>query len=400
MIILKRPPGDTFTIRVFFNLISKIKRPADCIYLWSPIIDPKYQGYWDYTPYWEGGHWYPKKWYPETEFEFKQQILDYIKNDLIVLGVKDHLTSYNFNPWTETMPVMVEYLQDFANFYADKKIIIITSMENLSAYVQAPNLTIVPWGGDITNQMTEYKRLIPVVEKNFNSDRIFLNLNRNKRSHRAVTVSLLYGLGIQDKGLISCMFKDIIKDIFDFTKWQFNDKQQDIKLLIGKGFDILKDAELSLNDEEDIYGDAPNDNVTNFSDMLSNYYRETFVEIISETSFTEKSYLLTEKTLNSIYGCNFPILLCGQGSVKFLRDMGLDVFDDIVNHSYDSIENPVDRIYKAITDNIELLTNSEKTKELWKNNQHRFLANINFVKNDLYKYYAERADKEFTQAIT
>jgi hypothetical protein len=362
-------------------------------------MDPRYRGYWDYTPYWEDGHWYPKKWYPETEFEFKQKILDYVKKDIVVLGVKDHLTSYNFNPWTEKMPVMVEYLQDFANFYADKKVIILTSMENLDAYIHAPNLSIVPWGGDLTNQMEEYKDLDPVTEKNFDSDRIFLSLNRNKRSHRAIAVSLLHGLEIQGKGLISCMFRDSIDNLFDFTQWKFSDEQYNIRLLLGHGFSLLKNAELSLNDNEDIYGDAPNDNVTNFKNVLSNYYRNTFVEIISETSFTEKTYLLTEKTLNSIYGCNFPILLCGQGSIKFLRDIGLDVFDDVIDHSYDEIENPIDRIYKAITDNQELLTNSNRTKQLWKDNRHRFLANIDFAKNDIYKYYADRADQQFTQAI-
>ena len=399
MIILKRPPWDTFTIRLFFNLTKKIKGPVDSIYLWSPVIDPKYQGYWDYTPYWEGEHWYPKRWCSESELEFKRQILDYIKNDTIVLGIKDHLTSYNFNPWKDQTPVMVEYLQNFVTHYSDKKIIILTSMENLEAYLQAPNLTIVPWGGDLTNQMDEYKTLIPVTEKNFDSDCIFLNLNRNKRSHRAVTVSLLYGLDLQQYGLISCMFRDAVDDLFEFTQWEFTNEQQDIKTIISNGFTLLKNAELSLNDNEDIYGKVPNDNVTNFKNVLSEYYKNTFVEIISETSYTEKAYLLTEKTLNSIYGCNFPILLCGQGSVKFLRGMGLDMFDDIVNHSYDSIENPIDRLYRAITDNLELLTNGEKTKQLWKDNQHRFLANINFAKNDIYKYYADRADQQFTQAI-
>lgn len=399
MKILKRPPGDTFTIRLFYNLIRKIKEPADCIYLWTPIIDPEYKGYWDHTPYWEGEHWYPKRWYPETEFEFKKQILEYIKNDTIVLGVKDHLTSKNFNPWLEKMPVIVEYLQDFANFYSNKKVIIFTSVENLDAYVQAPNLTIVPWGGDLTNQMLEYQALAPCTEKNFDSSITFLSLNRNPRSHRAMTVSLLYGLGIQDHGLISCMFKDDIDNLFDYTEWQFTKEQQDIKNLIGNGFDILKKSKTSLNDDKEIYTTGPNDNVTNFKNVLSEYYKNTFVEIINETSYTEKAYLLTEKTLNSVYGCNFPILLCGQGSVKFLRDMGLDVFDDIIDHSYDSIENPIDRLYTAITSNIELLTNSDKTKQLWIDNKHRFLNNINFVKNDLYKYYADRATEQFTRTI-
>jgi hypothetical protein len=214
-----------------------------------------------------------------------------------------------------------------------------------------------------------------------------------------MTVSLLHGLGLQKHGLISCMFKDEINNLIEYTKWQFTKDQSNIKILMNNGFNILKSSELSLNDNKEIYTTGPNDNVTNFENVLSEYYKNTFVEIISETSYTEKAYLLTEKTLNSIYGCNFPILLCGQGSVKFLRDMGLDVFDDIVDHSYDSIENPVDRLYRAITDNIELLINSNKTKQLWKDNQNRFLANIAFVKNDIYKYYTNRATTEFMRAI-
>ena len=399
MKVLKRPPGDTFTIRLFFELTNKIKKPVDCIYMWSPVIDPAYRGYWDYTPYWEDGHWYPKKWCPETEFEFKQTILDYIQNDTIVIGVKDHLTSNNFNPWLDKLPVMVEYFKNFADYYADKKVILLTSLENLDAYLQNDNLTIVPWGGDLTNQMLEYKSLTPCTEKNFNSKTTFLSLNRNPRSHRAMTVSLLHGLGLQKHGLISCMFKDEINNLIEYTKWQFTKDQSNIKILMNNGFNILKSSELSLNDNKEIYTTGPNDNVTNFENVLSEYYKNTFVEIISETSYTEKAYLLTEKTLNSIYGCNFPILLCGQGSVKFLRDMGLDVFDDIVDHSYDSIENPVDRLYRAITDNIELLINSNKTKQLWKDNQNRFLANIAFVKNDIYKYYTNRATTEFMRAI-
>ena len=399
MIILKRPPGDTFTIRLFFNLINKVKEPADCIYMWSPVIDPVYTGYWDYTPYWEDGHWYPKKWYPETEFEFKQTILNYIQHDTIVLGIKDHLTSNNFNPWLEDTPVMVEYLRNFADYYADKKVILLTSLENLNAYLTNDNLSVVSWGGDLTNQMLEYKTLVPVTNKNFNSTYTFLSLNRNPRSHRAMLVSLLYGLGLQQHGLISCMFRDTVTDVLEYTGWQFTQEQSNTQALIANGFNILKTAKLSLNDDREIYKTSPNDNVTNFKDVLSEYYESTFVEIISETSYTEKAYLLTEKTLNSIYGCNFPILLCGQGCVKFLRNMGLDMFDDIVDHSYDSIENPIDRLYKAVTDNMELLTNGDKTKQLWKENQHRFLANIDFVKNDIYKYYTDRATEEFTRAI-
>jgi hypothetical protein len=128
---------------------------------------------------------------------------------------------------------------------------------------------------------------------------------------------------------------------------------------------------------------------------LIHYYRETFVEVITETSYTEQCFNLTEKTLNSIYGKSFPILISSPGVVAFLRTMGMDVFDDIIDHSYDTIENPVDRIYQAVHSNIELLTNNIRTKELWKQQEHRFIKNIDFAKTSLYNFYTQRTTDTF-----
>ena len=55
--------------------------------------------------------------------------------------------------------------------------------------------------------------------------------------------------------------------------------------------------------------------------------------------------------------------------VKDELDMGIDVFDDIIDHSYDVIENPIDRIYQAITKNKELLTNNQYVKDLERYNE-------------------------------
>ena len=73
----------------------------------------------------------------------------------------------------------------------------------------------------------------------------------------------------------------------------------------------------------------------------------------------------------------------------------MDVFDDIVNHRYDSIEDPSNRLYTAITDNIELLTNNTKVKELWSHNKSRFINNIDFAKTILYNFYTTRTFEKF-----
>lgn len=367
MSILKRPPGDDFTFRLFFKLKNLVKSPANFIYVWSCVLDPIY------------------------ELDYRLSLEKSINSDLIIIGVKDHLSSGDFNHWKDSTPIIAEYLKNLFEYYPDKKFVLLTSVENLQSYITVNNARIVPWGGDITNHQREYATVSPVLEKNFDSKYTFLSLNRNKRAHRAMLISLLYGLDLDKHGLISCMFKDSITDLYEYTKWP----EQDI---YKQGFDKFKDGRLLLNDDPVIYNNGNNDNASNFKNKLLSYYQNTFVEIVTETSYTEKCFNLTEKTLHSIYGCCFPILLCSQGSVAFLRNMGMDMFDDIIDHSYDTIGDPADRLYRAIHDNIDLLTNNKKTKELWLVNRSRFINNVDFAKKILYNFYSIRAETLFLEA--
>ena len=383
MSILKRPPGDDFTFRLFFKLKSQVKSPANFVYIWSCVLDPIY----------EFGHWPTEDvWKVDTELDYRLSLEKSINSDLVIIGVKDHLSSGNFDYWKDSIPIIAEYLKNLFEYYADKKFVLLTSVENLQSYISVDNVIIVPWGGDITKHQKDYLNLDPVIEKNFDSSYTYLSLNRNKRAHRAMLISLLYGLDLDKHGLISCMFKDSITDLYEYTKWP----EQDI---YKQGFDKFKDSQLLLNDDPVIYNNGNNDNTSNFKNKLLPYYQNTFVEIITETSYTESCYNLTEKTLNSIYGCCFPILLCSAGSVDFLRSMGMDMFDDVVNHSYDSIEDPTDRLYKAVTDNLELLTNNQRTKELWQTHRHRFVKNVAFAKTTMYNFYTTRATSLLQTAI-
>ncbi len=390
MLILKRPPGDTFTFRLFYKLASN-QLDYNSIYIWSAALEPSY-----FNP--NKYHYDGKNSEQETELHIRTFIQENIIKDNIILAVKDHLTSRDFNPWTDKMPSTAQYLEDFAEFYNDKNIVLLTSVENLDHYIKKSNVTIVPWGGDITNHQTEYKSLNALEYKNFDSQFSYVSLNRNARNHRKILVSLLCGLGLESKGLISCMFKADMQDcqnIIENTKWQFSSDQQHIEKTISKGFDIFKNFTPTITDSKDIYPEGKNDNVSNFKNKLINYYQNTFVEIITETSYTERCYLLTEKTLNSIYGMNFPILLSGCGAVKLLREMGMDMFDDILDHSYDSIDNPIDRMYNALEKNKKVLTDIDYIKQQWKVCKPRFEKNVVWAKTTMYEFYERRATEIF-----
>lgn len=388
MLVLTRPPNDNFTFRTFFNLANRIKQPNDKFYLWSASLDPS-------TDF--GVILKDNFLEHQTEVLYREELFRNIKNDLIILGIKDHLTSNSFNPLTEPCPNLVSYIKDMFEFYHNKNFIVFTSLENLSSYVDNKNAHLISWGGDITNQSNLYPKINPVINKNFSSKKTYLSLNRNNRLNRVLTLGTLFGLNLHDCGLISCMFKDSITNFNsnDFSSYF----KKDYDKVISLGILEASTFEYSISDDRNIYPDADNNNYDNFLNKLENYYTNTFIEIIAETSFTEDCFLVTEKTLNSIYGCNFPIFISSKGIVTFLRGMGFDMFDDIINHSYDSIDNPIERCFQAINLNRRLLEDIDHTKNVWKNNKERLLNNVEFAKTGMYKFYQKRTEDQFNLVI-
>lgn len=388
--VLKRAPHDDFTFKIFYKLIKKVKHPMDAIYIWAPVLVTDLIDIIDETG---------KQQFCDSELYYRGQLFKSINEKLVVLAIKDHLTHKQFNPWIDTKPDLVCYLEQLFEFYQDKQFILITSLENLESYIQNKNVKIMSWGGDITNQEYQYKKLLPVLEKNFDSQSNFISLNRNARSHRLLLVSMLYGMNLQDSGLISYISQHSTGNV-DSINWTFTADQTGIKNIADLGFEIFKNSELEIKDDADIYGKANNNtNVENFLNKLQHYYKNTFVEIVSETSYTESAFLITEKFLNSVYGCNFPILLCSKGSIEFLRNVGFDMFDDIVDNSHDLIDNPIDRMYSAICNNYKLLSDNSYTKDLWLKNKHRFISNVDVAKTKMYKFYNVRTETELENCL-
>ena len=110
----------------------------------------------------------------------------------------------------------------------------------------------------------------------------------------------------------------------------------------------------------------------------------SIVNVISETSmdqYTNAEYvcwsrgMLTEKTMKAYAACQLPIWFAVRGFVQYQRELGFDVFDDIIDHSYDNVENPQDRIpliikeLKKLTDQ-PLSTLQDLLKVNWRRLQY------------------------------
>jgi hypothetical protein len=129
---------------------------------------------------------------------------------------------------------------------------------------------------------------------------------------------------------------------------------------------------------------------------LNKLFLNSAISLITESLEYQKTTVFSEKTLYSVLGLTFPIWVGGgyNQAVEWKR-IGFDVFDDIIDHSYQSYDTLIERCYYAFVNNIELLTNKNKLAKIRLSNKNRLLKNRelllqnqlgNFVDQEINKY--------------
>jgi hypothetical protein len=98
-----------------------------------------------------------------------------------------------------------------------------------------------------------------------------------------------------------------------------------------------------------------------FSNTLKNlfYLNNNFkalTHLVVETSMYE---WCTEKSFQAFFCKRIPLTIGRKNINQYLRNQGFDMFDDIVNYQFDSIDDEDLRIKTAIKDNRDLLTKTE-----------------------------------------
>jgi hypothetical protein len=111
-------------------------------------------------------------------------------------------------------------------------------------------------------------------------------------------------------------------------------------------------------------------------------YTTCWWDVVLETLFDDDRWHLTEKTLRPI-ACGKPFLLAATpGSLQYLRTYGFRTFGDIVDESYDQIQDPVQRLEAIVDvmDHIRQLSTAERLRmqrelyDITAHNQRRFFS--------------------------
>jgi len=114
--------------------------------------------------------------------------------------------------------------------------------------------------------------------------------------------------------------------------------------------------------------------------LKSNVFEPTAVSLITEPAFQERETILTEKTIMAIWSGTIPIWVGGWKCADTMRDFGFDVFDDVIDHSYQDLSDPINRCCQAVELNISVLRHAVDLTPFYPRLEH----NLNLLRTNIW----------------
>lgn len=217
----------------------------------------------------------------------------------------------------------------------------------------------------------------------------FIALARVVKQHRVRATVRMLEAGLDEHGIITCGWHqpedlEIYKNIIPDELWH--------------RFPMRYGSEVPI---------AAEDRCTwtmhpAFSKAIFNVVLETNFEHCGDNLFEHwQRRFVTEKSMKPYRLMQFPLFIATAGHVQLQRDMGFDVFDDLIDHSYDWIGNPFNRItavVKQLKDFVAKHTLSD-LQQIHQKHWHRFEQNKRHAET-LGPKLKEKYEQEITHWVT
>lgn len=139
---------------------------------------------------------------------------------------------------------------------------------------------------------------------------------------------------------------------------------------------VNSDLTIKNNVDHHLFGIADygsNDWVWN--SVVGDIFNKSAVSLITESIQHEKTINYTEKTLYSVIGLTFPIWVGGYRQADLWKQHGFDIFDDVIDHSYQHCDTLLERCFYAVNDNLRILSDLEYARNLKKKHLQRLEQN-------------------------
>lgn len=219
---------------------------------------------------------------------------------------------------------------------------------------------------------------------------LFMCHNNKMWSHRLSTLVLLKHYNIIDDVDFSCVNFDLINkdEILNLLNIY---PAEDMNLILNQF--LQNKSQLSFFEKN--YKTEEIDSIT----INLETFKNSYVNIVTETDFIQDVIHITEKSLKPFYYFQYPIFVAPQGHVKKLKELyDFDFFDDVIDHSYDDIEDNSTRLKSVLIEIDKLHKNKNHLIKNYILFKDRFELNqikvkniidikddVSYIKNNFYK---------------
>mgnify|MGYP000866875107 CR=1 FL=1 len=127
--------------------------------------------------------------------------------------------------------------------------------------------------------------------------------------------------------------------------------------------------------------------IVNESHKEINFWKDLYskisIEIICETNVHNESFFITEKTLRPILYKKLFVIIGSKNYEQQLKEMGFDIFDDIIDKTYDKKQysDRIEHLYSSLEHILRVLSESNELKVRLENNQKLAATLISEHKN-------------------
>jgi hypothetical protein len=139
---------------------------------------------------------------------------------------------------------------------------------------------------------------------------------------------------------------------------------------------LIQDAGTSIDHLLPIQGF---DNDIEYANISETIISDTYISVITETFFTGPLYF-SEKIFNSMLYNHIFVYLGPSHSLAYLRSLGFKTWAHIIDESYDTIENPAERLYAVARSLIDFVCKPlEEIQQIYQENLDIINHNRNLV---------------------
>lgn len=336
-----------------------------------------------------------KVWNIELEFVDKEDILSF-ENTIYPICNLNNINPNNFDVFTDELKSLIDRglkvfifhlnecffydeFEQFVKYVLDKNIkenniYFFVNNDRINDYKEKLNSNINFYFPFF--QSIEHSALLQKNKVEFDlTDKKFLYMcHNNKMWHHRLST------------LISLKENNLLGDV-DFSCVNFSvlreNNLHELKIIYGDDYEQYKssyDYFWKLGTTLSFYEGYFNPSNIDSPTIETKTFNNSYVNIVTETDYHMDVIHITEKSLKPFYYYQFPIFVAPYGHVNRLKNLyNFDLFDDIIDHSYDDIQDNVIR-FKKIFEEIKKLKN-KNIKELYKSNKNRFINNNKLVCN-------------------